>query len=80
MAKPMKPRLHYVCPRCGQLVVRVFTAQQVGERWPVAVHKGVKNDQPTAGRIGSLTGSLGPKSASVNGFRDEGWNLSSWHR
>jgi hypothetical protein len=61
----LEPRLTYSCPQCGQRIVRVFTAAQLGTDLPAAVHRGLQPGEhmsPLTGTQvtspgGTLTGS-----------------------
>lgn len=56
MARSQQPQRMYVCPNCGELILRVYTAAQLdGAVWPVAVHRGMDSGASIVG-IGALTG------------------------
>jgi hypothetical protein len=66
-AKP-KPRRLYSCPRCGELVVRVYTAAQFGQPLSslVAEYRGVEQ----SAQLGF--------SAPLNGFRAKGFQHATF--
>jgi hypothetical protein len=39
-----EPRLTYLCPKCRQRIMRVYTAAQLGYHWPAAYHRGFALD------------------------------------
>ena len=66
----VKPRLTYGCPKCKQLILRLYTAAQLDDAaWPVAVHRGVE--------LGDrILDDAASRSASLEGFRANGFEAS----
>jgi hypothetical protein len=68
------PRLKYSCPnpKCKDLIVRVYTAAQLGTRLPAVVHRGLQH----GGEMTSGSGTMGVFSANVKRLRAKDFHVS----